>query len=62
MGGYDFDNFVPDAMKANVRDTYFEFYRILNYPQGNSSRGVESVVSLKASAEGETALHCHTRA
>ncbi len=34
----------------------------VNYPLGNSSQGVESVVSLKVSAEGETALHCHTRA
>ncbi len=28
----------------------------------NSSRGVESVVSFEVSAEGETALHCHTQA
>ncbi len=29
MGGYDFDNFVPNAVEVNVRETYFEFYRIL---------------------------------
>ncbi len=36
MGGYDFDNFVPDSKKTNVRETYFEFYRIL--AQQNSGK------------------------
>ncbi len=35
-GGYDFDNFVPDATKANVREVYSEFYRIL--AQQNSGK------------------------
>ncbi len=36
MGGYDFDNFVPDSTIANVREAYYEFYRILS--QQNSGK------------------------
>ncbi len=35
-GGYDFDNFVPNSLKVNVRETYYEFYRIL--AQQNSGK------------------------